>query len=597
MKKITAMILALIMLSAFLSVPFGASDSEIAPTRSAEDYYLVGSMTDWKISKDHHLTEVEVSGYELYVIRDVYLTVEDQFKFAYSLHGVFPDEWFPYGMGNNFNENNQSIFEDAFYDIYFRPNMDGGSGWFYGCIKLEPADDISSTEGEPGIQAPTEGSTSGMPMAGNGTLYIYGTFSDWELKDEYALDRNADGFYEPEGYVYLKKTDRLRVAYSLDGVNIETVFPQKSNDYYTPAYTSRYYKVEFDLSCKQSGDEWFKGCIRARIMSSPRRQWRSGIDTPAYDYKLGEYLRFDFQEDYSYSELYYHTQRSEDISIGGNYTDWVLVSAEPILDNDGVMYGVFDDVMLMNGISYPFRFGYGVYDCINDKFYSITQAWNMDFDDLHDVFIHVLKSKDLIGSIFMLGDADRDGELTVLDATHLQRFTVHAENLEYDDVTAHKSHSFGPKIKYLSDFNCDGDRDIIDVTLIQRQVTGLELYKHAPTASVKIVEKDGKYYAQASSSFMRGNVKYRYWITGLLHGYSYYDVNNMGAFTFCNDPDYDLEPGGVVLSTGFTDDDCVELPLDSITKDERFTLTITAKDSSGKLSTSECYNFFNSSDK
>ena len=117
MKKITTMILALIMLFAFLSVPFGASDSEIAPTRSAEDYYLVGSMTDWKISKDYHLTEVEVSGYELYVIRDVYLTVEDQFKFAYSLHGVVPDEWFPYGMGNNFNENDQSIFEDAFYDI------------------------------------------------------------------------------------------------------------------------------------------------------------------------------------------------------------------------------------------------------------------------------------------------------------------------------------------------------------------------------------------------------------------------------------------------------------------------------------------------
>ncbi len=588
MKKITAMILALIMLSAFLSVPFGASDSEIAPTRSAEDYYLVGSMTDWKISKDYHLTEVEVSGYELYVIRDVYLTVEDQFKFAYSLHGVVPDEWFPYGMGNNFNENDQSIFEDAFYDIYFRPNMDGGSGWFYGCIKLEPSDDISSTEGEPGIQAPTEGSTSGMPMAGNGTFYIYGTFSDWELKDEYALDRNADGFYEPEGYVYLKKTDRLRVAYSLDGVNIVTVFPPGNNDYYTPDYTSHYYKIEFDPACSQHPYDWFRGCIRARIMPRPQDQWRSGINTHVYDYKLEEFMRIKYQEYFSYSELYYHT-------VSADCTDWALVYVEPKIPNanEGSSYGVFDEVLISNAVYYPFKFGYGVYDCVNNKFYSITQAWDMDFDDLHDVFVHVVKSR----GAYLLGDADRDGELTVLDATHLQRFTVHAENLEYDDVTAHKSHSFGPEIKYLTDFNCDGDRDIIDVTLIQRQVTGLELYKHAPTASVKIVEKDGKYYAQASSSFMRGNVKYRYWITGMLHGYSYYDVNNMGAFTFCNDPDYDLVPGGVVLSTGFTDDDCVELPLDSITKDERFTLTITAKDSSGKLSTSECYNFFNSSDK
>lgn len=595
MKKITAIILALVMLFAFLAVPFGAADSEVITTRSAEDYYLVGTMNGWHISRDYHLTELEVSGYELYVIRNVYLTTNDMFKFAYSSQGSIPEEWFPYGIGNNFNENEQGIFDDTEYDIYFRPNMDGGDGWFYGCIMLERSDGMDATEPIPG--APP-GDEPGMPMAGNGTLYIYGTFSDWELKDEYALDRNADGFYEPEDYVYLKKTDRLRVAYSLDGVNIETVFPPGNNDYYTPAYTSRYYKIEFDLSCKQSGDEWFKGCIRARIMSSPRRQWRSGIDTPAYDYKLGEYLRFDFQEDYSYSELYYHTSLSEVDPNGAHFTDWVLVSAAPNVPNEGAMYGVFDEVVLMNGISYPFAFGYGVYDCINDRFYSITQAWNMGFDDLHDVFVHVLKSKDHMSSVYYLGDADLDGELTILDATHLQRFTVHAEDLEYDeDVTAHKSHYFGPKIKYLSDFNCDGERDIVDVTFIQRQVTGIELYKHAPTASVEIVEKDGKYYAQASNSFMRGNVKYRYWITGLLHGYSYYDVNNMGAFTFCNDPDYDLVPGGVVLSTGFTDDDCVELPLDSITKDERFTLTITAKDSSGKLSSSEYYNFFNTSVK
>ena len=39
MKKITAIALALIMLFLFMSVPFGASDSEIISTRSAEDYY------------------------------------------------------------------------------------------------------------------------------------------------------------------------------------------------------------------------------------------------------------------------------------------------------------------------------------------------------------------------------------------------------------------------------------------------------------------------------------------------------------------------------------------------------------------------------
>ncbi len=591
MKKITVITLAFVMLFTFLIVPFGATEVDISSTRSVEDYYLVGSMNGWQVSQDYHLTEIEGSGYELYVIRNVYLTLDDQFKFAYSSDGSFPEEWFPYGMGNNFNENEQRILDDTEYDIYFRPNMDGGDGWFYGCIKIERSDGMPSTEAVPGVQPTTE---SVAPTAAGDRYYLYGTLTDWKLKDRYELVLNADGFYETKGVVALRNTDKLCVAHYKDGISFDSVFPQGNNNYFTPEYTSRFYKVEFDLDGKQSGDEWFKGCIRARIMPLPQEQWRSGINTPVCNYKLRDFLRFDFEDSFSYSELYYHTPLSGYDGTGGAFTDWILVNVEPKEPYEGSSYGVFDEVLISNTVYYPFTFGYGVYDCVNDKFYSITKAWDMDFEDLHDVFVHIAKSR----GAYLLGDADNDGELTILDATHLQRFTVNAEDLEYDEyATAHKSHSFGPEIKYLSDFNCDGERDIIDVTLIQRQVTGLELYKHAPTASVDIVEKDGRYYAQASSSFLRGNVKFRYWITGGFNPYSYFDEKNMGSFSFDLDPDFEYVPGGILLSTGFIDDDCVELPLDSITKDEMFTLTITAKDPSGKISTSESYNFFNASDK
>ena len=90
-------------------------------------------------------------------------------------------------------------------------------------------------------------------------------------------------------------------------------------------------------------------------------------------------------------------------------TDWALVYVEPKIPNanEGSSYGVFDEVLISNAVYYPFKFGYGVYDCVNNKFYSITQAWDMDFDDLHDVFVHVVKSR----GAYLLGDADRDGEL------------------------------------------------------------------------------------------------------------------------------------------------------------------------------------------
>ena len=99
-------------------------------------YYLIGSMTSWSTSEEYKLTlnEKAPEGIEEYMIV-VDLAADAQFK-------VVKDNgedktWYPDGMGNNFGENGE-IPEAGIYTVYFRPNGDGGSDWFYNVIYIEP---------------------------------------------------------------------------------------------------------------------------------------------------------------------------------------------------------------------------------------------------------------------------------------------------------------------------------------------------------------------------------------------------------------------------------------------------------------------------
>lgn len=94
---------------------------------NATDYYLVGSMTEWnKIVEAKYtfvLNEKAVGVTEYMLTID--LTAGDKFKVISDT-----DEWFPGGG----EENNYEVAADGKYDIYFRPNKDGGEDWHHKCI-------------------------------------------------------------------------------------------------------------------------------------------------------------------------------------------------------------------------------------------------------------------------------------------------------------------------------------------------------------------------------------------------------------------------------------------------------------------------------
>ena len=121
-------------------------------------YYVVGTITNWKIDDNYLLTaNTEAEGDE-YMLNGVALTDSDAFKVV------------KYEPGNNWtwfpdNAPDYTVAENGTYDIYFRPNYDGGNDWFYGCIY---ADDV--TPAPPAPKLTLNVGENGKVVMDNGTF-------------------------------------------------------------------------------------------------------------------------------------------------------------------------------------------------------------------------------------------------------------------------------------------------------------------------------------------------------------------------------------------------------------------------------------------
>lgn len=160
---------------------------------------------------------------------------------------------------------------------------------------------------------------------------------------------------------------------------------------------------------------------------------------------------------FDYQELYYHTDKNGE-------ADWALVyafipAAEPI-----ELVTIVGNRVLYPGTMYmPFDACYGIYDVKEDKFIDAGSADAKNYEGFLKVF-------DEIDDGRLIGDLDRDGDLSVIDVTILQR--CEANMREYpDDDTFSLTFEWG-KSRYYSDFDRDGERSILDVTCLQRYLIG-----------------------------------------------------------------------------------------------------------------------------
>ena len=99
----------------------------ISSDGSVNQYFLVGSMNSWSNNDNYAFTlnTAETDKVE-YKLSGVQLAANAEMKVHDS-----KDTWYPGGSTGNY-----TVSSAGTYDVYFRPNGDGGSGWYNGYFKL-----------------------------------------------------------------------------------------------------------------------------------------------------------------------------------------------------------------------------------------------------------------------------------------------------------------------------------------------------------------------------------------------------------------------------------------------------------------------------
>lgn len=167
-----------------------------------------------------------------------------------------------------------------------------------------------------------------------------------------------------------------------------------------------------------------------------------------------------------YNELFYHYDSDGEI-------DWALIRYRIGKPQGPLSISVdFGSVIVRISDIENNLLGMSVYDVKKDEFIPITVGDIYDtkpFDySMYDGFVEALvglaKDKSDLGgnvSIILCGDIDNDQAITILDATHIQRYLTGLSDtgMLYDLI--------------IADYDKDGVRSILDATAIQRHLVNL----------------------------------------------------------------------------------------------------------------------------
>ncbi len=158
-----------------------------------------------------------------------------------------------------------------------------------------------------------------------------------------------------------------------------------------------------------------------------------------------------------YDELYYHENAGQ--------TDWVLVRGETWFryPEGGTYEKIGNTVLRTEGIYEPFGNGYAVYDVGRGVYYELRASLIGRFNGL----IEALNSP---GVGEKIGDLNGDRRVNVNDITDMQRCLAEVQDYpEKDGVEAVGYKNRGAEsVQYLSDIDKNGERDVRDITALQR---------------------------------------------------------------------------------------------------------------------------------
>ncbi len=194
--------------------------------------------------------------------------------------------------------------------------------------------------------------------------------------------------------------------------------------------------------------------------------------------RLDAYLReknpemMDYYESiqylYPYEELFEHKT--------GDETDWVLLYAEIGMIEPWNACCLIGNRVLIGSTREEFDFCYGLYDAREDAFYDLSEM--MDYSSYPGLgqALDTYVTGRAFGQGRLMGDLDGDDAVDIADATIIQRCEAEIRDYPESDLIDARhniSYYYSSRPTYYSDFNRDGERNIIDATAIQRYLADL----------------------------------------------------------------------------------------------------------------------------
>lgn len=242
---------------------------------------------------------------------------------------------------------------------------------------------------------------------------------------------------------YKEALGALNAVTQLEGVRcicydaLVAMVPNQLSDIYALAENDWVKSIRYFVS----DDEW---------ETDHQRYDFKNISTRYRDRFISQYDYFDCN---MYQELFYHDYAPDDKTYG---YDWALVEASnTCIVSDVCHYEIVGGRLLYAGgyRQQPFTFDIGLYDAEQDRFFDVTE---IDFDDYPDLY-EVWQQLDLgfCTNQEFVGDADGDRDVTILDATKIQRGIAGLDS-KYSIVATG------------ADTDGDGEMTVLDATRIQR---------------------------------------------------------------------------------------------------------------------------------
>ncbi len=168
---------------------------------------------------------------------------------------------------------------------------------------------------------------------------------------------------------------------------------------------------------------------------------------------------------YYYDEVYYHHVDENDPN---SEIDWAFIYALGYATNNTSIKTIIADRIVTTAHDVWYQFGWALYDAETKEFIPLHLIDETKYEGLPEGL-----EQANIGT--PLGDANLDGELTILDATYIQR--VMARVCEFDsrdDLRIHYEINVDGKLDYISDMDRDGETTIFDATAIQMKLAKIE---------------------------------------------------------------------------------------------------------------------------